>query len=127
MPFAASSGQVAALPIQTTAQSLTVTSTGLLINGASIGPTTEPVATADEITFVGILTGTLSGDCSVEIQVSQNDVNYGAIYTFTNAQITNTRGFAAVVKVGAGNYFRVQFVAGTTTGGGNGVTVRFRN
>jgi len=127
MPFTASSGQQAALPTQTTAPSTTVTNTGLLINGASIGPVTPQQATADEITFVGILSGTLQSDSTVEIQVSQNGTNYGAMYTFTNAQIQNSRGFAAVVKVGIGNYFRIQFVAGSTTGGGNGVTVRFRN
>jgi hypothetical protein len=88
---------------------------------------TPQQATADEITFVGILSGTLQSDSTVEIQVSQNGTNYGAMYTFTNAQIQNSRGFAAVVKVGIGNYFRIQFVAGSTTGGGNGVTVRFRN
>jgi hypothetical protein len=127
MAFTASSAQQAALPTQTTAPSTTVTSTGLLINGASIGPATPQQATADEITFVGILSGTLQSDSTVEIQVSQNGTNYGAMYTFTNAQIQNSRGFAAVVKVGIGNYFRIQFVAGSTTGGGNGVTVRFRN
>lgn len=127
MPFTASAGQQAALPTQTTPQSTTVTNTGLLINGASIGPSTPPQATADEITFVGILSGTLQSDSTVEIQISTNGTNYGAVRIFTNAEIQNTRGFAGVVKVGVGNYFRVQFVAGTTTGGGNGVTVRFRN
>ncbi len=127
MPITASSAQLAAQPTQTTPQSTTVTNTGLLINGASIGPATPPQATADEMTFVGILSGTLQADSTVEIQISTNGTNYGAVHTFTNAQIQNTRGFAAVVKVGVGNYFRVQFVAGTTTGAGNGVTVRFRN
>lgn len=127
MPITSSTAQLATQPVQTTPPSVTVTSTGLLINGASIGPSTPPQATADEITFVGILSGTLQSDSTVEIQISTNGTNYGAVYTFSNAQIQNARGFAAVVKVGVGNYFRVQFVAGTTTGGGNGVTVRYRN
>lgn len=126
MSFTASSGQQAALPTQTTAQSTTVTATALLINGGSIGPATPQQASADEISFVGTLTGSLSADCTCEIQISPNGTNYGAVHTFTNAQITNPRGFAAVVKVGVGNYFRIQFVAGTTTGS-NGVSVRFRN
>lgn len=127
MSFTASSGQQAALPTQTTPQSTTVTATATLINGSSIGPSPVQQATADEITFVGSPVGTLSNDCTCEIQISPNGVNYGVAHSWTNAQITNTRGFASVVKVGAGNYFRIQFIAGTTTGGGNGVQVRFRN
>ena len=126
MPITASSAQLAAQPIQSTAQSTSVTATNLLVNGASIGPGAPQQATADDLTFVGILTGTLTADAVCEIQVSCNGTNYGAVHTFTNAQITNPRGFAAIVRVGAGNFFRVQFVAGTTTGA-NGVTVRFRN
>lgn len=126
MAITASTAQVAAQPTQNTPFSSTVTATPLLVNGASIGPSVIQQATADELTFIGILTGTLTADSSVEIQVSHNGTNYGTVYTFTNAQITNPRGFAASVKVGVGNYFRIQFIAGTTTGG-NGVTVRFRN
>lgn len=126
MPITASSAQLAAQPVQSTPPSATVTATNLLINGASIGPATPQQATADDVSFVGILTGTLTADCVCEIQISPNGTNYGAVHTFSNAQITNPRGFAAVVKVGQGNFFRVQFVAGTTTGS-NGVTVRFRN
>lgn len=126
MPITASSAQLAAQTVQSTTTSTTVTSSGLLVNGSSIGPATPQQATSDDVSFVGILTGTLSGDAVCEIQVSPNGTNYGAVHTFTNAQITNPRGFAAVVKVGVGNFFRVQFVAGTTTGS-NGVTVRFRN
>lgn len=121
-----SAGQQAALPVQSTAQSTTVTATALLINGGSIGPAVIQQANADEIVFVGQPAGTLSNDCICEIQTSLNGVNYGVVHTFTNAQIVNTRGFAASVKVGAGNFFRIQFVAGTTTGS-NGVQVRFRN
>lgn len=127
MPITASSAQLAAQPVQTTTPSTTVTNTGLLINGASIGPGVVQQATADEITFIGQKSGTLSNDCVCDIQVSNNGTNYGVIHTFTNAQINHAAGFAATVKIGAGNHFRVQFVAGTTTGGGNGVQVRFRN
>jgi len=127
MSITASSAQLAAQPVQSTPPSITVTSTGLLINGASIGPGVVQQATADEITFIGNPTGTLGADSIVEIQISHSGTNYGVAHTFTNAQIANIRGFAATVKVGVGNYFRIQFVAGTTTGGGNGVTVRFRN
>ena len=128
MTFSASSGQQAALPVQTTPQSTTVTNSGLLINGNSLYPTSNyPQATGDEVTFVGIASGTIQADSTFEVQISQNGTNFGAVKIFTNAEIINPRGFAAVVKVGVGNYFRVQFIAGTTTGGGNGVTVRYRN
>ena len=127
MPFTASTGQQAALPVQTTPQSSTVTNTGLRINGGSIGPSPVQTATADEITFIGQKSGTIQSDSLVEVQVSNNGTNYGVVYTFTNAQIQNALGFAAVVKVGIGNFFRIQFIAGTTTGGGNGIQVRFKN
>lgn len=125
MPFTASSGQVAATPTQTTPPSTTVVSSGLLISGATFGA--AQVATADEITFVGIGSGTLSNDCTLQVQVSVNGgTNYGVAHTFTNAQLTAADGYAATVKVGLGNTFRVRFVPGTTTGAGNGVTTRWR-
>lgn len=127
MTITASAAQVNATPVQTQPTSTTVTATPLLINGASIGPSVIQQATADEILFVSQPSGTIQADSVVEIQVSPNNVNFGAVHTFTNAQIVSTRGAAAVVKVGVGNWFRVQFVAGSTTGAGNGVTVRFRN
>lgn len=127
MAFTASTGQQAAMPVQTTPSSTTITSSGLLISGASLAPATPVPATADEITFVGIQSGTIQSDSTFEVQISTNGTNYGTVKSFTNAEIVQTRGFASVVKVGLGNYFRVQFIAASTTGAGNGVTVRWRN
>ena len=127
MPITASTAQLSAQPVQASPQSTTVTATGLLISGASIGPSVVQQATADEILFVIQPQGTLTGDCTVTVQVSHNGSNYGIFKTFTNAQIVAQPGYAETLKIGVGNYFRVQFVAGTTTGGGNGVNVRFRN
>jgi len=127
MSITASSAQLAAQPVQTSPQSATVTATGLLISGASIGPSVVQTATADELLIISQPSGTLSGDCTIDVQVSHNGSNYGIIKTFTNAETVRATGIAAIVKIGIGNYFRVQFVAGTTTGAGNGVNVRFRN
>jgi len=127
MSITASSAQLAAQPVQASPQSSTVTATGLLISGASIGPSVVQQATADEILFVSQPQGTLSGDCTVTVQVSHNGSNYGIMKTFANADVVKQPGHSEVLKIGVGNYFRVQFVAGTTTGGGNGVNVRFRN
>lgn len=125
MTITASTAQLGGTPVTSTGQSTTVTTTGILINGASFSP--SYTANADEIVLVSNPSGTLSGDCSVQIQVAANTSNFGVIDTFTNAQIVSSDGFAKSVRVGLGNTFRVRFVAGTTSGAGNGVSVRFRN
>lgn len=128
MSFTASSGQQAAQPVRTTAEGGT-TSSPTLINGASAS--TPVLLTSDEALLMVNPVGTLTSDCSVVILASPNNVNFAIVRTLTNAEIAATvttgNGWAGVLKIGAGNWVRAQFLAGTTTGAGNGVIFRVRN
>lgn len=125
MTFTASAGSLNATQTQATTPSATATTTALLVNGGSIAPSgTFYTASADEIMFTCSPTGTLSGDCTAELQVTVTSGAVQVLKTWTNSQIV--AGFADLVRVGLGTQFRLQFKAGTTTGS-NGITFRFRN
>ncbi len=126
MTMTASSAQLAAQPIQNTTTSSTVVSTGGLFNGGSFS--SVYYATGDEIVFAMNPAGTLSNDCTLQLQISINGSNYAVLRTFTNAEITAADGFAAPVKLGVNTQFRFRFVPGTTAANAaNNVTVRFKN
>ena len=125
MTFTASAGSLNATQTQATTPSSTAVVTALLINGGSISPSGSfYTATADEILFTCTPTGSLTADCTAELQVTVMSGVVQVLKTWTNAQIV--AGFADLVRVGLGTQFRLQFKAGTTTGS-NGITFRFRN
>lgn len=126
MSISASSAQIAAQPVQTTPSSTTVVSTGGLFNGGAFSSVYN--ATADELLFAMNPAGTLSNDCTLQLQISVNGSNYAVLRTFTNAEITAADGFASAVKIGMGMQFRFRFIPGTTAANSaNNVTVRFKN
>jgi hypothetical protein len=125
--FTASAGQQAALPIRSTSENA-VTSSAILINGAS-GSAAVQVNSDDAFLQVNPA-GALSGDCTAVIFASPNNSNFAVVRTLTNAEITASyalgNGWAGVLKIGQGNWVKCQFIAGTTTGAGNGVVFRVR-
>lgn len=125
MPFTASAGSQAGLPIQSTTQSVATVSTPILAAGSSISPSGSfYTAGADKILFTISKSGTLQNDSTLELQVTVASGVVEVLKTYTNAQIQT--GLADLVEIGTGTQFRWQFRAGTTAAP-NGVQIRFRN
>lgn len=120
MTITASSAQVASTPTQVggtpalSAQfSLTssaLTHTGVALVSQLVGFQSRPF-------------GTLTGDCSLQLQVSvDGGTNYSTFKTYTNAQIANNTGLHDTVSL-KGTHWRFALLPGTMTGG-NGINVR---
>lgn len=119
MPFTASAGQQAATPIN---------------NGVGALSSSQPLSSSAtthagwDITGVGAIGvsikkfGTLTGDCTLSLQISFDGSTFLTFKNYTNAQIADANGIADFVQVKA---LQARFVLtlGTLTGS-NGVTTR---
>lgn len=114
--------------------STTSITTPTLVNGSSIAPAGAGnffTASADEILFLISDVGTLTSDCTLELQVTIGSTGVVEVLRlFTNAELTamvaGTAATAYIIRLGYGTKFRWQIKVGTMTGA-NGVALRFNN
>lgn len=121
MTFTASAGSIAAIPVNSGAGSLSGASLAL----SSSAPTHAAwdVTGVPEITITMTRFGTLTGDCSLTLQISiDGGLNYRDYKVYSNAQINVAAGFAVTERVKATNA-RMVLTPGTMTGA-NGLNVR---
>jgi len=120
MAITASTAQVAAQPTQV-GGTPTLSAQFSLTSSAT---THAGVALASQLVgFQSRPFGALTGDCSLQLQVSiDGGTNYSIFKTYTNAQIVSSSGLHDTVSL-KGTHWRFVLLPGTMTGA-NGVNVR---